>query len=255
MGKMNNDGSGAAAAEKWFRALGDGHRLRILDLLSETEMNAGELLEQLDVVQSTLSHHMKTLCESGLVRARKRGKWTLYTVDREAVASAREYLIRYMEAASPKAQDDQKTEQVQGRQEAARAQAQGGQETAQAQAQVEQETVQAQGEQKTAQVQVPEREEAVASEKKQPLQKSAPEDTLEDVSEDADTISYDSVVRKPQDDGEVLRTEKKAKAKEKAKDKGKDKSKKAKEKDKDGSRDKSRGGKGKDKKKKKDNRF
>ena len=246
MGKMNNDGSGAAAAEKWFRALGDGHRLRILDLLSETEMNAGELLEQVDVVQSTLSHHMKTLCESGLVLARKRGKWTLYTVDREAVASAREYLIRYMEAASPKAQDDQETEQVQGRQEAARAQARGGQETAQAQAQVEQETVQAQ---------VLEREEAVASEKKQPLQKSAPEDTLEDVSEDADTISYDSVVRKPQDDGEVLRTEKKAKAKEKAKDKGKDKSKKAKEKDKDGSRDKSRGGKGKDKKKKKDNRF
>ena len=105
MGKMNNDGSGAVAAEKWFRALGDGHRLMILDLLAETELNAGELLEQVDVVQSTLSHHMKTLCESGLVRARKRGKWTLYTVDREAVSSAREYLSRYMEAVQAQAQD------------------------------------------------------------------------------------------------------------------------------------------------------
>ena len=104
MGKMNNDGSGAAAAENWFRALGDGHRLQILDLLAASEMNAGELLEQVDVVQSTLSHHMKTLCESGLVRARRNGKWTLYTVDREAVSAAREYLCRYMEAVLPKEQ-------------------------------------------------------------------------------------------------------------------------------------------------------
>lgn len=216
MGKMNNDGSGAVAAEKWFRALGDGHRLRILDLLAETEMNAGELLEQVDVVQSTLSHHMKTLCESGLVRARKRGKWTLYTVDREAVSSAREYLTRYMEAVQAQVQDGEETVPAEKKQ--------------------------------TERKQTERKPRAAAA-------KKAPEELEEFADTSADTISYDTVVRKSQDAGEDLKPDKKAKGKEKAKDKGKDKSKKAKEKDKDGSKDKSRSGKGKDKKKKKDNRF
>lgn len=217
MGKMNNDGSGAVAAEKWFRALGDGHRLRILDLLAETEMNAGELLEQVDVVQSTLSHHMKTLCESGLVRARKRGKWTLYTVDREAVSSAREYLTRYMEAVQAQAQDG--------------------------------------GEAVPAEKKQTERKRRAAAVKKAPEEIQAEKEAEAFADTSADTISYDTVARKSKDDEESLKPDKKAKGKEKVKDKGKDKSKKAKEKDKDGSKDKSRSGKGKDKKKKKDNRF
>ncbi len=82
--------------EKVFRALGDKHRLFILDLLMEREMNAGELLEKVSVVQSTLSHHMKALCESGLVAARKEGKWTYYTVEQEVVEAARKFLKRYL---------------------------------------------------------------------------------------------------------------------------------------------------------------
>ena len=61
-----------------FRALGDPHRLQILELLQTREMNGTELLEKVDVVQSTLSHHMKTLCEAGLVLTRKEGKKTYY---------------------------------------------------------------------------------------------------------------------------------------------------------------------------------
>ena len=61
-----------------FRALGDPHRLQILELLQSREMNGTELLEKVDVVQSTLSHHMKTLCEAGLVLTRKEGKKTYY---------------------------------------------------------------------------------------------------------------------------------------------------------------------------------
>lgn len=64
-----------------FRALADSHRLQILRLLRQRERNGGELLEQVDVVQSTLSHHMKTLCEAGLVSTRKAGKRTYYSVD------------------------------------------------------------------------------------------------------------------------------------------------------------------------------
>ena len=237
MGKMNNDGSGAAAAENWFRALGDGHRLQILDLLAASEMNAGELLEQVDVVQSTLSHHMKTLCESGLVRARRNGKWTLYTVDREIVSAAREYLCRYMEAVLPKEQTGEvaissETKKRGSRPaEAAKAEAKAAAETAKAEAKAA----------------------AEATAKTEAAKAKAAAETAE-TEMTADTISYDTVVRKTQVAEESLKADKKkAKEKEKAKDKGKDKSKKSK--DKDGSRDKSKTGKNKDKKKKKDNRF
>ena len=237
MGKMNNDGSGAAAAENWFRALGDGHRLQILDLLAASEMNAGELLEQVDVVQSTLSHHMKTLCESGLVRARRNGKWTLYTVDREIVSAAREYLCRYMEAVLPKEQTGEvaissETKKRGSRPaEAAKAEAKAAAETAKAEAKAA----------------------AEATAKTEAAKAKAAAETAE-TEMTADTISYDTVVRKRQVAEESLKADKKkAKEKEKAKDKGKDKSKKSK--DKDGSRDKSKTGKNKDKKKKKDNRF
>lgn len=80
-----------------FRALGDRHRIQILNLLMEKERNAGELLELVDVVQSTLSHHMKALCESGLVIPRKEQKWTYYTVSHETVEAAREFLKQYLE--------------------------------------------------------------------------------------------------------------------------------------------------------------
>lgn len=83
--------------ERIFRALGDKHRLYILDLLMERERNAGELLELVDVVQSTLSHHMKSLCDSGLVIPRKEKKWTYYAVSTEVVEAAREFLKKYLE--------------------------------------------------------------------------------------------------------------------------------------------------------------
>lgn len=87
--------------DKVFRALGDVHRIEILDLLMEREMNAGELLEAVDVVQSTLSHHMKSLCQSGLVTARKDGRWTYYAVSMERVQEARQFLKRYLDGETP----------------------------------------------------------------------------------------------------------------------------------------------------------
>ena len=67
------------AAER-FRALGDENRLQILTLLEERELCAGDLLKSLSIVQSTLSHHMKILVESGLVTCRKQGKWSYYSL-------------------------------------------------------------------------------------------------------------------------------------------------------------------------------
>lgn len=66
-----------------FKALGDENRLKLLNELKGGEKNAGELLESLSVTQPTLSHHMKILCDSGIVDARREGKWTYYSISKE----------------------------------------------------------------------------------------------------------------------------------------------------------------------------
>lgn len=78
-----------------FRAFGDAHRLQILDMLKEQELSAGELLESLDIVQSTLSHHMKFLTEAGIVKCRKMGKWSYYSIDRDKLAQVSEYILKW----------------------------------------------------------------------------------------------------------------------------------------------------------------
>jgi ArsR family transcriptional regulator len=63
-----------------FKALSDETRIAALRLLKDGEQCACVLLDEVDVGQSTLSHHMKILVQSGIVNARKQGKWTYYSI-------------------------------------------------------------------------------------------------------------------------------------------------------------------------------
>ena len=63
-----------------FKAFCDEKRLAILEMLQSGEKCACVLLEKLDISQPTLSHHMKILVDSGIVAARKEGKWTHYSI-------------------------------------------------------------------------------------------------------------------------------------------------------------------------------
>lgn len=66
-----------------FKALSDPNRLKIILLLRSGEKCACELLDFLHINQSTLSHHMKILCDSALVSPRIEGKWTYYTLSKD----------------------------------------------------------------------------------------------------------------------------------------------------------------------------
>jgi len=77
---------------KVFKAFCDEKRLRILELLRSGEKCACILVEQLDMAQSTLSYHMKILCESGIVDSRQDGKWTHYKLSARGSRSALELL-------------------------------------------------------------------------------------------------------------------------------------------------------------------
>lgn len=64
-----------------LKALADPNRLVILDYLKDGERCACKVLEQLRITQPTLSHHMRILCEAGLVCCRKEGKWMHYSLN------------------------------------------------------------------------------------------------------------------------------------------------------------------------------
>lgn len=65
-----------------FRALADENRLAVVRaLVGQGEMCACQLLDGLDISQPTLSHHMRVLCDCGLVRCRREGRWCYYSVD------------------------------------------------------------------------------------------------------------------------------------------------------------------------------
>lgn len=61
--------------------LSDATRLKIVDMLSCGEMCACDLLEHLEISQSTLSYHMKALTSCGLVLGEKQGPWMRYHLD------------------------------------------------------------------------------------------------------------------------------------------------------------------------------
>lgn len=74
------------------KALGDSNRLQIVKMLSEGEKCACNLLERFEITQPTLSHHMKTLCECGLVEVRREGKWSHYSLNCETLAAFQEFI-------------------------------------------------------------------------------------------------------------------------------------------------------------------
>lgn len=81
-----------AAQAMIFKAFCDENRLRILEMLQDGEKCACKILEQLEISQSTLSHHMKILVESGLVQTRNEGKWTHYSCSQDGIDVAKRLL-------------------------------------------------------------------------------------------------------------------------------------------------------------------
>lgn len=68
-----------------FKSISDPNRLMIVDMLSCGTLCACKILEKLQITQPTLSHHMKILCDCGLVNVRREGKWMHYSLNSEII--------------------------------------------------------------------------------------------------------------------------------------------------------------------------
>lgn len=78
-----------------IKALADENRLAIMLALQNGEKCGCVLLEEMNITQPTLSHHMKILCDSGLVSSRKEGKWMHYSLSKEGIAAFRNMVGTY----------------------------------------------------------------------------------------------------------------------------------------------------------------
>ena len=70
----------SARQSRVFKTLADETRLKILRLLETREMCVCEIMVALELTQPTASHHLGLLDKTGLVRARKEGKWVFYRI-------------------------------------------------------------------------------------------------------------------------------------------------------------------------------
>jgi DNA-binding transcriptional ArsR family regulator len=82
------DRAEAVEYASWFKALADATRIQIVSLLARrrASMTVGEIVEAAGVVQSTVSHHLKTLAEVGFVLVEHRGTASLYRINDECVS-------------------------------------------------------------------------------------------------------------------------------------------------------------------------
>lgn len=71
--------------QRTFKALSDPNRREILHLLKDGPMTAGEIAEHFQVSGATISHHLNTLKESGLILDDRQGKYIYYELNMSVV--------------------------------------------------------------------------------------------------------------------------------------------------------------------------
>ena len=84
-----NDAKTVERRARLFQALGNETRIRILGLLYVQEMCVCDIVAALGAAASTIAHHLRMLEDAGLISTRQDGKFTIYSVNLEAVTRHR----------------------------------------------------------------------------------------------------------------------------------------------------------------------
>lgn len=79
--------------DRTFKALADPTRRRILALLREGDLPAGEIAAHFPVAWASVSHHLTVLREAGLVVATRDGQFIRYSLNTTVVQDAMQHLL------------------------------------------------------------------------------------------------------------------------------------------------------------------
>ena len=87
-----------------FKALSDPNRRKILHLLKQGDLTAGELAEHFEISKPSLSHHLSTLKQAGLVSDERQGQNIIYSLESTVFQDIIAWLMEYTadESTSPK---------------------------------------------------------------------------------------------------------------------------------------------------------
>jgi DNA-binding transcriptional ArsR family regulator len=76
-----------------FKALADPTRRKILDLLKEDDLTAGEIADHFDMSKPSISNHLKILKNAGLVMDEKKGQYIYYSLNSTILQDAIKWLL------------------------------------------------------------------------------------------------------------------------------------------------------------------
>lgn len=79
-----------------FKALGDPTRRRILDLLRQGDLSAGDIAEGFAMTKASISHHLSLLKQAGLVRVRRDGQHQIYTLHTTVFQEAMQWMMQFL---------------------------------------------------------------------------------------------------------------------------------------------------------------
>jgi ArsR family transcriptional regulator len=92
-----------------FKALGDEHRLKMLEFIATKDPDccrtgegicACDVQEFIGLAQPTVSQHLRILVDAGLLNVEKRGKWNYYTLNAQGFGKAQKVLEQFHSLAS-----------------------------------------------------------------------------------------------------------------------------------------------------------
>jgi DNA-binding transcriptional ArsR family regulator len=84
--------------EAALRAIAEPRRCRILELVREQELSAGEIASQFEITRPAISQHLGVLKEAGLVDERRNGTRRMYRARPQGLAELKTFLDAFWDA-------------------------------------------------------------------------------------------------------------------------------------------------------------
>ena len=80
-----------------FKALNDQTRRKILDLLKDKDMSAGEIADNFEFSKATISHHLELLQHADLVSSVKKGQFIIYSINTTVLNEVSKWIVELMD--------------------------------------------------------------------------------------------------------------------------------------------------------------
>jgi DNA-binding transcriptional ArsR family regulator len=89
-----------------FKALSDPTRRKILDLLKEQDLSAGEISDHFNMTKPSISQHLKVLKNADLVLDEKKGQFVVYSLNTTVFQDIISWAFRFTNVQDKKEQED-----------------------------------------------------------------------------------------------------------------------------------------------------